>query len=154
MSVEDRTVKKRICPQCKKEDLHPIWAEYFHSHLGLIKAWASWHYLQYMQSCNPNVPAVATKLFAPDERASLAAPTKFWRLVLAKQPMNCIYSKQTIDIDSFALDHFVPWSFVVHNRSWNLGLGGFCLFRSPGLSQQLLDAPAQIGPSTLCTPTP
>lgn len=136
--IKDHTVNSRVAECCElyfpsstpppyrfssSQDeiiVHPIWAEYFHSHLGLIKAWASWHYLQYMQSCNPNVPAVATKLFAPDERASLAAPTKFWRLVLAKQPMNCIYSKQAIDTDSFALDHFVPWSFVVHNRSWNL----------------------------------
>jgi 5-methylcytosine-specific restriction endonuclease McrA len=100
--------------------LHPLWSTYFLKNLPFVRAWAWWHFLQYMQRCNPNVPAVASKLFAPPERESLAAQTKFWSAAIELQSFHCIYSGALITAHDFALDHFVPWSFVVHNQLWNL----------------------------------
>ena len=31
-----------------------------------------------------------------------------------------MYSGQAIDPHHFSLDHFLPWSFVAHDRIWNL----------------------------------
>jgi HNH endonuclease len=41
-------------------------------------------------------------------------------VVLAAKEFCCIYSGGIITRDDFTLDHFVPWSFVVHNQPWNL----------------------------------
>lgn len=32
----------------------------------------------------------------------------------------CIYSGAKVTKENFSLDHFLPWSFVVHNQYWNL----------------------------------
>lgn len=34
--------------------------------------------------------------------------------------MKCIYSDRQIDLNRFSLDHYLPWSFVAHDRLWNL----------------------------------
>lgn len=96
------------------------WTEYFQKNLSIVKGWSTWHFLEYMQSCNPNVPAVSTKLFAPLERESQIAQTKFWRTILEHEELRCIYSQLPVNAKNFALDHFIPWSSVVHNRPWNL----------------------------------
>jgi 5-methylcytosine-specific restriction endonuclease McrA len=100
--------------------LHPAWSAYFKQNLGVVRGWALWNFLEYMQRCNPNVPAVSMKLFAPPERESLERQTKYWRTVLSANKFRCIYSGHLLSSDDFALDHFVPWSFVVHNQLWNL----------------------------------
>lgn len=100
--------------------IHPEWCNYFKQNLPLVRGWAWWNFLQYMQRCNPNVPALSLKLVPVPERGSLEKQTAFWTTVLTAQPFNCIYAGTPISRDSFALDHFVPWSFVVHNQLWNL----------------------------------
>ena len=100
--------------------LHPVWSIYMKQNLAVLRGWAWWNFLQYMQRCNPNVPAISSKLFPPPERTSLESQTKFWSAVLAATEFHCIYSGAVIEKSDFALDHFVPWSFVVHNQLWNL----------------------------------
>jgi 5-methylcytosine-specific restriction endonuclease McrA len=100
--------------------LHTVWAAYMKQNLAVLRGWAWWNFLQYMQRCNPNVPAISAKLFPPPERMSLESQSKFWNVVLAAKEFRCIYSGGIIRSDDFALDHFVPWSFVVHNQPWNL----------------------------------
>ncbi|CAN5510247.1 HNH endonuclease domain-containing protein [soil metagenome] len=99
---------------------HPAWCTYLKQNLAVVRGWAWWNFLHYMQRCNPNVPAIAGKLSAPPERESLQLQTKFWREVLAATDYRCIYSGELISESDFALDHFIPWSFVVHNQLWNL----------------------------------
>lgn len=100
--------------------VHPVWSAYIKQNLSILRGWAWWHFLQYMQRCNPNVPAISSKLFAPPERLPLQMQTRFWSAVLAAGEFRCIYSGGIIGPSDFALDHFVPWSFVAHNQLWNL----------------------------------
>lgn len=100
--------------------LHKAWARYFRKNFALVRGWASWHLVNYMQKCNPNVPAVPLKLFPSAERESLERQTSYWKHVLSVSDFRCIYSDERISAADFALDHFIPWSFVVHNQLWNL----------------------------------
>ena len=34
--------------------------------------------------------------------------------------IRCIYSGDPLHPRDFHLDHYVPWSFIGHNRSWNV----------------------------------
>lgn len=34
--------------------------------------------------------------------------------------MQCIYTKKLLMPKEYDLDHFIPWSFVVHDQIWNL----------------------------------
>jgi len=100
--------------------LHPHWYRYLAIHRDIVKGWALWHWVQYLQARNPNVPAIPDKLEPPRQREPLTRQRDFWRAVLERQPLPCLYSGKPLDLESFALDHFIPWSFVCHDRLWNL----------------------------------
>ena len=100
--------------------LHPLWCHYLEKNLPIIRGWAAWQFLVYMQARNPSVPAVSSKLFPIAERTALTNQTNYWKSVLATQSFKCIYTGDLILPEEFSLDHFVPWSFVVHDQLWNL----------------------------------
>ncbi len=71
-----------------------------------------------MQDRNPGVPAIPTKLFPPDQRASLKRPTELFQELEKDRPLRCLFSGR--ELAAWSLDHFVPWSYVGHDRVWNL----------------------------------
>lgn len=90
-----------------------------------MQSFAEHHVALYLQARNPNVPGVVNKLRAPTAR-QLTVARDFWRLVRtdfekASKPAEFrdIYSERQLG-DSFSIDHFLPWSFVVHDLLWNL----------------------------------
>ena len=99
--------------------LHPDWIDYLKQHLTILEGWARWHWADYMQQRNPNIPAVTQKLFPPDRREPLNAQRKFWKTVINKTNIQCIYTEKDLS-SGYALDHFLPWKFVAHNQLWNL----------------------------------
>ena len=105
---------------CRSINLHPEWVSYIENNYSIVRAWACWEWLKYMQKCNVNVPAVAYKLFPPQEQSSLSNQKYYWRLILKQTNIQCIYSKQPLSLHSFSLDYYLPWSFVAHNQPWNL----------------------------------
>ncbi|KAA6182605.1 hypothetical protein F2Q65_17555 [Thiohalocapsa marina] len=107
---------------CASLRWHPDWVAYLERHFSIIHGWAAWHWLQYMQRRNPATPAIATKLFPPAKRESLSGQTRYWREILRQAPagLRCIYSDQPLTPEAFALDHYLPWSFVAHDQLWNL----------------------------------
>jgi HNH endonuclease len=100
--------------------IHPQWASYFKTNYAIVKGWVSWEWLQYMQRCNPSIPAISNKLFPLQQRESLKSQTNYWKVVVTHSQLNCIYSKQKLEIDNLSLDHYLPWSFVTHDLLWNL----------------------------------
>ena len=103
--------------------IHPLWADYFRRNAEVIKGWCLWHFANFAHARNLNIPAVITKLAADedDKRSSLAKPREFWRMILPKlDKRECIYSDRELSANNFALDHYVPWSFVGHDSMWNL----------------------------------
>ena len=101
--------------------VHPQWLEYFSCNLSIVRSWISWHWARYLQQKNANTPAIVYKLdenFTP----STDKQRMFWRRVLENRQneLDCIYTGRSIAPDSFALDHYIPWSFVAHDNMWNL----------------------------------
>jgi hypothetical protein len=99
---------------------HPVWVEYLRIHHPVIKGWAAWKWLEYMQRRNQGVPAVSSKLFPPQKRDSLKTQTEYWKLVLKHSDVRRIYTEERLSADKLALDHYLPWSFVSHDQLWNL----------------------------------
>lgn len=101
--------------------VHPSWARALAMEAPVFHGWATYRWLQYMQRCNPNTPALARKLMPTPERESLQKARQHWALVAGSGAVRCPYSSVLLDADAgFALDHFIPWSFVVHDEFWNL----------------------------------
>jgi len=105
--------------------LNDSWRAFFVENMAVVQAFAEYHLAHYLQARNPNVPGVVNKMHAQAER-QLTAARQFWRLVRAgfeksgkSERFRDIYSERPLG-DTFAIDHFLPWSFVVHDLLWNL----------------------------------
>ena len=105
---------------CNAIILHPDWIKYLYKNYIIVRGWASWEWLKYMQQRNPNIPNVVNKLFMPQQRDSLNKQIKYWKTVLTHQEIKCIYSEVQLNKDEISLDHYLPWSFVAHDQLWNL----------------------------------
>ncbi|MEB3151489.1 MAG: HNH endonuclease domain-containing protein [Sphaerospermopsis sp.] len=105
---------------CNAIILHPDWIQYLEENYSIVRGWASWEWLNYMQQKNPSTPNVVNKLFMPQERDSLGNQTKYWKTILEHREIECIYSKIKLNKDEISLDHYLPWSFVAHDQLWNL----------------------------------
>jgi hypothetical protein len=101
-------------------EIQPGWFVYLRRNLEILRGFCLWHLVNYLQTNNPNVPNIASKLFRPEQRDLLPA-RKFWKFVFRERgEIRCIYSGQNMQIDAFSLDHFLPWSYVVHDQLWNI----------------------------------
>ena len=103
-----------------KIEVHPRWVTYFKNSYPIVKGWVSHHWIDYLQTRNPNTPAIPTKINPPLVRVPLKNQTEYSRAVMDVSPVKCIYSGEILKPDRFALDHFIPWSYVCHDQLWNL----------------------------------
>jgi hypothetical protein len=105
--------------------LNESWRNFLLDNLGVILDFTEHNFALYLQARNPNVPGVVNKLAAPTTR-KLTGARDFWRAVRAAFErenkiafFHDIYSGRSLDAE-FSIDHFLPWSFVVHDLIWNL----------------------------------
>ena len=103
-------------------ELHPDWAAYIAENFAIVSGWAERRWIAYLQSRNPLAPSVSEKIAPPGARAPLTVQTSYWSRAIAAmpEPPHCIYSGAPLTPDRFALDHFLPWTFVCHDALWNL----------------------------------
>ena len=102
-------------------ELNSKWLPYLKENYVILKDFAYWNLSSFLQVRNPNVPNIATKLVKVESRQALTKQRNLWDFVLEhSQPMNCIYTGNTLEVGNYDLDHFIPWSFVSHNLLWNL----------------------------------
>lgn len=105
-------------------EINPLWIEYLKSNTKIIKDFCYWNLTLFLQTRNPSVPDIANKLIKPATRNGLSKQTKdYWKLVFEKENgIECIFTgkKLIFDEKNFALDHFIPHNFVMHDLIWNL----------------------------------
>jgi len=101
-------------------EIHPSWVAYLTKSLPIVIGWADKNWINYLQSCNPNMPGIPNKIRAPLNRFSLKSQTKYWQDIINEKSLHCLYSGEILNPNRFELDHFIPWSYVGHNQIWNL----------------------------------
>lgn len=103
----------------------PGWITYFRDNQCIIRGWLDMKLVQYLQARNPSTPAISLKIYPPRTR-DLSAATRYWKEALELVPLCEIYSglpftnESLISNGGFSIDHFIPWSFVLHDEPWNL----------------------------------
>lgn len=104
-------------------EIEPQWLDYLQGHLGILYDFSHWNLVRFLQKRNPTVIGISEKLNRPTNRNNdLSKITKtFWKPFLTSNPhVSCIYTQTPLIQQKYAIDHFVPWSYVVHNEVWNL----------------------------------
>ncbi len=101
------------------------WFDYMHKNQVIIEAWIEHSIIYYLQKKNLNVPAIPLKIKPPDKR-DLNVATKLWKYYGQHTELKDIYiGKPFTPLNikkhgGLSLDHFLPWSFVLHDEVWNL----------------------------------
>lgn len=116
--VSDKSIYQ-IHSQEKKIIVNRNWFEYIYKNQVIISGWYHYKLIFFLQKRNPNIPAIPFKLEAPQKRNLNTAKT-FWSEIIKLKPISDIYTNRPITLDDLSIDHFIPWSFVLHDRLWNL----------------------------------
>lgn len=101
------------------------WVNYLKYNYRILKGWAYFKLVCFLQKRNPNVPAIAFKLEAPKKR-DFSKATKLWKDVINSSKIVDIYTGKHFNEENYnlhgslSIDHFIPWSFVLHDQIWNL----------------------------------
>lgn len=101
------------------------WSEYIRDNQAIIEGWINYKFICYLQGKNPNVPAIPFKIYPPVKR-NLTKAKNYWKLVGHEMKLTDIYTKRILEKRNFdiygdiSIDHFIPWSFVLHDELWNL----------------------------------
>lgn len=103
-------------------EINPEWMNYLKSNARILKDFCYWNLSIFLQTKNPNVPDIPNKLIKPASRNSLIKQRKqFWDIVLRELgSVNCIYTNKKLTVGNYAVEHFIPYSFVSHDLIWNL----------------------------------
>lgn len=122
--VEQSQVFLNGCPYAiidKSIVIDNLWVDYLISNASILKDFSFWNLSVFLQKRNPNVPDIPSKLVRPLQRAPLTRQHRFWdRFIESKGSVHCIYTNAELSVGNYDLDHFIPWSFVVHDLLWNL----------------------------------
>lgn len=100
------------------------WRNYLKYNYKILKGWIYYELVVFMQNKNPSVPAVILKLEPPIER-DLEKQKKIWKEIISKSIIKDIYTdlelnESHVSDKKISIDHFIPWTFVMHDKAWNL----------------------------------
>ncbi|MCB1170419.1 MAG: hypothetical protein KDK25_08805 [Leptospiraceae bacterium] len=100
-------------------ELQPWFLEYLEANAVLVYDWWRWNFACYLQDRNPLCPGIVHKLERPESR-NLTLHRALWKSRIRQQgAVRCLYSGQILEKD-FDLDHFIPWSYLLHDKLWNI----------------------------------
>lgn len=101
--------------------INPQWLDYMTRNYAVLHDFAYWNLTLFLQSRNPNVPNIPSKLIKPITRSSLTKQHNYWDTAMRELgDLHCIYTDKPLAPKGYDLDHFIPWSFVAHDQIWNL----------------------------------
>lgn len=105
----------------KKVVINEEWWQFLSDNYVTISGWIDVKKVRYLQGRNPGVPGIIYKL-APenDKQRKLKYVRELWNAVLDVSEIKDIYTNKPFERNGFAVDHFIPWSFVANDELWNL----------------------------------
>ena len=125
MSNSGMNTLYRIDSRNKMISINKEWFEYIYNNQSIIYGWLNFKIVYFLQIRNPDVPAIPFKLM-PASKRNLTKAKQVWNVVNENIRLYDIYTdKEFTDENCYeygvmSIDHFIPWSFVMHDELWNL----------------------------------
>lgn len=91
---------------------------YLQSNSLIVYDWWRWNFARYLEIKNPLVPGIINKIEKPFKRELTIAKMYWKEILLIDSDLKCLYSNTFLE--KYDIDHFIPWSFVTHDKLWNL----------------------------------
>ena len=101
--------------------IHPEWSTYIKRNSALLLQYIEFFWIEYLQKNNPNIPGIINKSSPPKTRNGLKSQKRYWeKFTQLHDEPRCIYSDTRLNKDNISLDHVLPWTYVCHDRIWNI----------------------------------
>ena len=98
-----------------------VWIDMIRDNTVSILGWIQNEKLKYLQANNPEVPGLVYKLVPLDEKMRrLKRVHTIWDAIMETKTIYGIFSQEVLNDATYAIDHFLPWSFVMNDELWNL----------------------------------
>ena len=105
----------------RKLTFSDAWVEMIRDNTVAILGWIQCEKVKWLQSNNPEVPGLIYKLSMDGENVrKLTHVRKLWDGIMELGSVADVFTDKVIDRESYAVDHFIPWSFVMNDELWNL----------------------------------
>lgn len=105
----------------KEVRFHPDWISMIQDNTVSILGWIQYEKVKWLQNNNPEVPGLVYKLSPMDEKMrKLGKVRKLWEGVLEFNEIKDVFTGEPMRRDSYDIDHFIPWSYVMNDELWNL----------------------------------
>jgi hypothetical protein len=100
--------------------INQMWAKFLLENKTAIEDFTKLRLVRFLEARNPHSSNITSKLELESKR-DLTDARKFWGRVLEAAPgeLTNIYTNKPL-ITPFAVDHFIPFSFIAHDLLWNL----------------------------------
>lgn len=125
--VSLQSTTNRLLPYIIKDETNEIilnskWVEWIFSNIKIIESFTLYELFKYVEKNNPYVTNISLKLFKPQFR-KLSEPTKLWKNFIeikGFENRSVFEKKPLFSLNKIAIDHYLPWSLVTHDKLWNL----------------------------------
>jgi len=123
LKVSEDAAPYHFTPGSDSLVLHADWHAFFVEHAAILRGFVEIGLVRFLQAKNPMVPGLADKLRMPIVR-DLGRARSFWELAnqahltQRSASLTNLYTGRSLE-GSFAVDHFMPWSYVAHDYIWN-----------------------------------
>lgn len=105
----------------RKAIFHESWIQMIQDHMVSILGWIQYEKVRWLQNNNPEVPGLVYKLAPLDDKMrKLGHVRKLWEGILDTTCIIDVFKNTPIKKESYDVDHFIPWSFVMNDELWNL----------------------------------
>ena len=105
----------------RKIIFHDSWMKMIQDNTVSILGWIQYEKVRWLQNNNPEVPGLVYKLAPLDEKMrKLGHVRKLWEGILDITPITDVFKDEMIRKETYDVDHFIPWSFVMNDELWNL----------------------------------
>lgn len=97
------------------------WIQMIQDQMTAILGWIQYEKVRWLQNNNPEVPGLVYKLMPLDDKMrKLAHVRRLWEGILDTTSITDVFKHESIKKESYDVDHFIPWSFVMNDELWNL----------------------------------
>ena len=97
------------------------WLNFIRSNFKIIEDFTMYNLFKYVEKNNPEISNISVRLWRPKSR-KLVLPTRLWRSYITDNTnQSSVFSDLSFgDFNTLSLDHYLPWSYITHDKLWNL----------------------------------
>jgi len=99
--------------------INPNWANFFRSYYKLLLDFIHRNLIEFLNKHNPNTIGISSKLIKPEKRNLTKQRNLLNEYLQHHREYRCLYTNVPLK-SAESIDHFIPWSYVVHDHIWNL----------------------------------